>query len=108
MGDRSDKGVRRPDSVYSERMCPEVGGKIVELIAPGLNHVTDATVVPFPDERVLFATEFLSDALVVDDIRSLPGVCGPFDGSRLSDRIRSGRTVAALDFDILAGDTVRC
>jgi glyoxylase-like metal-dependent hydrolase (beta-lactamase superfamily II) len=57
----------------------------------------------FPEERVLFATEFLADALVTDDIHSLPSACGPFDGSPLSEWIRSYKTVEALDFDILAG-----
>jgi hypothetical protein len=56
-----------------------------------------------PDERVLFATEFLADALVTDDIHSLPSACGPFDGSPLAEWIRSYRTVEALDFDIVAG-----
>jgi hypothetical protein len=56
----------------------------------------------FPAERVLFATEFLADALVTDNIRSLPSACGPFDGSPLAEWIKSYRTVEALDFDVLA------
>lgn len=92
-----------PDIVYSDRMQLELGGKRVELIHPGHNHSDDATVMLFPEERVLFATEFLADALVTDDIHSLPSACGPFDGSPLSEWIRSYRTVESLDFDILAG-----
>lgn len=92
-----------PDIVYSDRMQIELGGKRVELIHPGLNHSDDATVMLFPEERVLFATEFLADALVTDDIHSLPSACGPFDGSPLSEWIRSYKTVESLDFDILAG-----
>jgi flavorubredoxin len=80
----------------------DLGGKTVELIHPGLNHADDATVMLFPAERVLFATEFLADALVTDDIHSMPSACGPFDGSPLSEWIRSYRTVEDLDFDILA------
>lgn len=91
-----------PDITYSDRMTLELGGKRVELIFPGLNHSDDATVMYFPEERVVFATEFLADALVTDDIRSLPSACGPFDGSPLSEWIRSYRTVERLDFDILA------
>jgi glyoxylase-like metal-dependent hydrolase (beta-lactamase superfamily II) len=91
-----------PDIVYSDRMRIELGGKRVELVHPGLNHSDDATVMLFPDERVVFATEFLADALVTDDIRSLPSACGPFDGSPLADWIASYRSVEALDFDILA------
>jgi glyoxylase-like metal-dependent hydrolase (beta-lactamase superfamily II) len=97
------RDIVRPDIVYSDRMQIELGGKRVELVHPGLNHSDDATVMLFPEERVLFATEFLADALVTDDIHSLPSACGPFDGSPLSEWIRSYKTVEALDFDILAG-----
>lgn len=92
-----------PQILYSERMRIELGGKVVELIHPGLNHSDDATVMLFPAERVVFATEFLADALVTDEIRSLPSACGPFDGSPLAEWIESYRTVEALDFDVLAG-----
>jgi glyoxylase-like metal-dependent hydrolase (beta-lactamase superfamily II) len=92
-----------PDIVYSDRMRIELGGKRVELIHPWLNHSNDATVMLFPAERVLFATEFVADALVTDNIHSLPSACGPFDGSPMAEWIRSYRTVEALDFDMLAG-----
>ena len=97
------RNIVPPDIVYSDRMQIELGGKRVELIHPGLNHSNDATVMLFAEERVLFATEFIADALVTDDIRSLPSACGPFDGSPMDEWIRSYRTVEALDFDILAG-----
>src|SRR5262245_61086012 len=63
--------IRRPDIVYSERMRISLGGRTVELIHPGLNHSDDATVMLFRNERVLFATEFLADALVTPNPRSL-------------------------------------
>ena len=69
---------------------------------PGRNHSDDASVLYFPVERVVFATEFLADALVTTSMRSLPSACGAFDGSPMSEWIRSYRTVEALDFDILA------
>ena len=97
------RNIVPPDIVYSERMQIELGGKRVELIHPGRNHSIDATVMLFPDERVLFATEFIADALVTDNIHSLPSACGPFDGSPLAEWIRSYETVEALDFDIVAG-----
>jgi len=97
------RDIVRPDIVYSDRMQIELGGKQVELIHPGLNHSNDATVMLFPEERVLFATEFIADALVTDNIHSLPSACGPFDGSPMSEWIKSYRTVEALDFDIVAG-----
>lgn len=95
--------IERPTVLYSDRLTIELGGKVVELVHPGLNHSDDATVMLFPAERVLFATEFLADALVTDNIRSLPSACGPFDGSPLAEWIKSYRTVESLDFDVLAG-----
>lgn len=92
-----------PDILYAERMTLKLGARSVELVFPGLNHSDDATVMYFPAERVVFATEFLADALVTDDIRSLPSACGAFDGSPLAEWIESYRTVEGLDFDVLAG-----
>jgi len=94
--------IRRPDIVYSERLRISLGGRTVELIHPGLNHSDDATVMLFRDERVLFATEFLADALVTTNPRSLPSACSAFDRHPLSEWIRSYRTVEALDFDRVA------
>jgi glyoxylase-like metal-dependent hydrolase (beta-lactamase superfamily II) len=94
--------IRRPDIVYSDRMRIELGGRTVELLHPGLNHSDDATVMFFPAERVVFATEFLADALVTTTMRSLPSACGAFDGSPMSEWIDSYRAVEALDFDVLA------
>ena len=96
------RDIRRPDIVYSERMRLALGGRVVDLMHPGLNHSDDATVMYFPAERAVFATEFLADALVTTNIRSLPSACGPYDGNPLSDWIKSYRAVEALDFDILA------
>jgi glyoxylase-like metal-dependent hydrolase (beta-lactamase superfamily II) len=94
--------IRRPDIVYSTSMRIVLGGKTVEIIHPGLNHSDDASVMYFPAERVVFATEFLADALVTTSMRSLPSACGAFDGSPMAEWIRSYRAVEALDFDVLA------
>jgi glyoxylase-like metal-dependent hydrolase (beta-lactamase superfamily II) len=94
--------IVKPTVLYSERMSLELGGKVVELVHPGLNHSDDATVMLFRDERVLFATEFIADALVTNDIRSLPSACGPFDGNPLAEWIASYRAVEALEFDVIA------
>jgi len=99
------RDIRKPDLLYSERMQLTLGGRRVELIHPGRNHSDDATVVYFPDERVVFATEFISDVALPPTAspRAFPSACGPFDGSPLSEWIRSLRTVEALDFDIFSG-----
>jgi glyoxylase-like metal-dependent hydrolase (beta-lactamase superfamily II) len=94
--------VRPPDVVYSDRMRLSLGGRTVELIHPGRNHGDDMTVLYFPEERVVFAADFLADALVRDTMRSLPSACGPFDGHPLAEWIESYRVVEALDFDVLA------
>ena len=75
------------------------------MIYPGKNHSDDATVLYFPAERVVFATEFISDVALpaTGSPLSFPSACGPFDGSPLSEWIKSYRTVEALDFDIFVG-----
>jgi len=93
----------RPDIFYSERMSLTLGGKTVELFHPGKNHGDDMTVVYFPEEKVVFATDMIADALVRDDIRSLPSACGPLDGTPIAEWIRSYKAVEALDFEIFAG-----
>jgi glyoxylase-like metal-dependent hydrolase (beta-lactamase superfamily II) len=94
--------IQRPDIVYSERMRITLGGRTVDLMHPGLNHSDDATVIHFPEERVVFATEFLADALVTANPRSLPSTCSAFDRHPLSEWIASYRAVEALDFDRVA------
>jgi len=95
--------VVKPDLYYSERMTLTLGGKTVELMHPGKNHGNDMTVVYFPDEKVVFATDMIADALVRDDIRSVPSACGPMDGTPIAEWIRSYKNVYALDFDTFAG-----
>ncbi len=97
--------IRKPDVLYSDRMWLTLGGKRVELIYPGQNHSNDATALYFPAERVVFATEFISDVALpaTGSPLSFPSACGPFDGSPLSEWVRSYKTVEALDFDIFAG-----
>jgi len=94
--------IRRPDIVYSEKMRIDLGGKTVEVLHPGLNHSDDASVMYFPAQRLVFATEFLADALVTTSMRSMPSACGVFDGHPLAEWIKSYRTVEAIDFDTLA------
>jgi glyoxylase-like metal-dependent hydrolase (beta-lactamase superfamily II) len=95
------QGVVKPNVLYSDRMRIELGGKVVELVHPGLNHSDDATVILFPSERAVFLTEFVADALVNDNVHSLPSACGPFDGNPLAEWIKSYKAVEALDFDVL-------
>ena len=92
-----------PDLTYSERMTLTLGGKTVELMHPGKNHGDDMTAVLFPEERVVFVTDMIADALVRDDIRSVPSACGPLDGTPIKEWIRSYEAVLELDYDTFAG-----
>ena len=74
--------IRRPDIVYSDRM------RLVARRQDRGDSASRAAIIPtmrrvmyFPAERVVFATEFLADALVTTSMRSLPSACGAFDRS---------------------------
>jgi glyoxylase-like metal-dependent hydrolase (beta-lactamase superfamily II) len=95
--------IVKPDIYYADHMTLTLGGKTVELLHPGRNHGNDMTVLYFPEERVVFATDMIADALVRSDIRSLPSACGALDGAPIAEWIRSYQAVEALDFDIFAG-----
>jgi glyoxylase-like metal-dependent hydrolase (beta-lactamase superfamily II) len=95
--------IVKPDQYYTDKMTLTLGGKKVELFHPGKNHGDDMTVVYFPEEKVVFATDMVADALVRNDIRSLPSACGPLDGHPMKEWIASYKAVEALDFEIFAG-----
>jgi glyoxylase-like metal-dependent hydrolase (beta-lactamase superfamily II) len=97
------RNIVKPGLVYSDKLVLTLGGRTVELMHPGRNHGNDMTVVLFPEERVVFATDMIADALVRDDIRSLPSACGPLDGHPMGEWIESYKAVYALDFDTFAG-----
>ena len=74
-------------------MTIELGGKRVELIYVGRNHSDNSIVMLFPDERTLFAVDFVS-------VKRLP--FRNLSDSYYPDWIDSLRRVERLDFDILA------
>jgi glyoxylase-like metal-dependent hydrolase (beta-lactamase superfamily II) len=82
-----------PDLSFSDRMSVELGGKKIELIYLGRNHSDNSIVVRFPDERVLFAVDFIP-------VKSLP--FRDLQDSYMDDWIESLKRAEALDFDILA------
>ena len=49
-----------PDITFSARMTLELGDKQVELIHVGRNHSDNSIVTLFPEERTLFAVDFMS------------------------------------------------
>lgn len=82
-----------PDLTFSDRMTVELGGKRVELIYTGRNHSDNSIVMLFPEERTLFAVDFIS-------VKRLP--FRNLSDSYYPDWIDSIRRVEALDFDIIA------
>lgn len=89
-------GEKRPTAVpsvtFSERMTIELGGKTVELAYLGRSHSDNMIVMNFPDERALFAVDFVSvDSLPYRDLND----------SYFPDWIEAVKRVEAMDFDIL-------
>ena len=82
-----------PDLTFSDRLTVELGGKKVELLYLGKNHSDNSIALRFPDERALFAVDFIP-------VKSLP-----FRGlpdSYIDEWIDSLKKAEALDFDVLA------
>ena len=91
LGERRPTPV--PDITFSDRLTLELGGKQVELYYLGKNHSDNSIVMRFPDERVLFAVDFIP-------VRSLP--FRDFPDAYINEWIESLAKAEALDFDILA------
>ena len=90
-------GERRPTAVpqivFSDRLTIELGGKQVVLIYVGRNHSDNSIVMLFPEERVLFAVDFIAaDRIPFQD----------FPDAYIEDWIDSLKRVETLDFDVLA------
>ena len=90
-------GEGRPTAVpgitFTDRMTVALGGKRVELIYTGRNHTDNSVVMLFPEERTLFAVDFVS-------VKRLP--YRNLSDAYYPDWIDSLRRVERLDFDILA------
>ena len=82
-----------PDLTFSDRMTLELGGKKVELIYVGRGHSDNSIVMNFPEERTLFAVDFIS-------VKRLP--YRNLSDAYYPDWIEAIKKVEAIDFDILA------
>ena len=91
LGERRPTAV--PDLTFSDRLTVELGGKKVELLYLGKNHSDNSIVMRFPDERVLFAVDFIP-------VKSLP--FRDFPDAYVDEWIESLKKAETLDFDILA------
>lgn len=81
-----------PDLTFTDRMVIDLGGRRVELIYTGKNHSDNSLVVLLPQDRLLFAVDFIPVETVA--YRTLP------DGYP-DDWIDSLKQVEQLDFDTL-------
>ena len=52
--------VRPPDRTYSDRTSVTLGGKTVEMIYALPSHSDDSSIIRFPDERTIFAVDFVN------------------------------------------------
>jgi glyoxylase-like metal-dependent hydrolase (beta-lactamase superfamily II) len=85
--------VRRPDITFTDRYTVALGGKRVELIHAKNRHSSDLFDVYFPDERVLFAGDYVWINRLCCNFT--------FDRRPMTTWINSIRALEALDFDIL-------
>ena len=91
--EREGRPTALPQITFSDRMTLHLGGKTVELVHVGRSHSDNGIVMRFPDERVLFAVDFISvDRLPYMDLSD----------SYWPDWVEAVRRVEAMDFDILA------
>jgi glyoxylase-like metal-dependent hydrolase (beta-lactamase superfamily II) len=81
-----------PEVTFTDRMSIDLGGKHVELIYTGRNHSDNSLAVLLPQDRLLFAVDFIPVETVA--YRALPD-------SYPEEWIESLRLVEGLDFDML-------
>lgn len=94
---RAIVGEKRPTAVpqitFKKQMTVELGGKTVELKYVGKNHSDNMIVMRFPEERTLFAVDFIPVKTVAFK---------DFPDAYIPEWIKSLARVERMDFDILA------
>lgn len=89
-------GEKRPTAVpeitFSDRATVRLGGKTVELVYLGKSHSDNMIVMHFPEERALFAVDFIS-------VKRLPYM--NLSDAYFPEWIDAVEKVEAMDFDIL-------
>ncbi len=88
----ADPTTPAPDLTFSDRLFIDLGGKHVELIYTGRNHSDNSLVVLLPQNKLLFAVDFIPvETVAYRTMRS----------DYPDDWIGSLKLVEQLDFDIL-------
>lgn len=90
--EEADAKIPVPDLTFTDRLSIDLGGKRVELIYTGKNHSDNSLVVLLPQNKLLFAVDFIPIETVA--YRALP------DGYP-DDWIESLKQVERLDFEML-------
>lgn len=81
-----------PEVVFSDRLNIELGGQTVELIYVGRGHSDNTLVMHFPNERAVFAVDFISvDRMPYQNLTD----------SYFPDWVDAIKRVEDIDFDIL-------
>ena len=88
----ADPDIPVPDLTFTDRMSIDLAGKHVELIYTGKNHSDNSLVVLLPQNKLLFAVDFIPVETVA--YRTLPD-------SYPDDWIESLKQVESLEFDTL-------
>ena len=82
-----------PDVTFRDHMTIELGGKRVELVYLGKSHSDNSIVMHFPDERTVFAVDFVS-------VDRLP--YQTLGDAYFPEWIEALKGLEAMDFDTLA------
>jgi glyoxylase-like metal-dependent hydrolase (beta-lactamase superfamily II) len=82
-----------PQLSFTDGMTIELGGTVVELSYVGRNHSDNSIVMRFPQERILFAVDFIPVETVA---------YRDFHDAYIGEWIDSLERVEGMDFDILA------
>jgi glyoxylase-like metal-dependent hydrolase (beta-lactamase superfamily II) len=90
--EEADAKIPPPDLTFTDRLFVDLGGKHVELIYTGKNHSDNSLVVLLPENKLLFAVDFIPIETVA--YRALP------DGYP-DDWIESLKKIEQLDFETL-------
>jgi glyoxylase-like metal-dependent hydrolase (beta-lactamase superfamily II) len=91
--DEINADIRIPDITFSDRYTVQLGGKRVELIHAKNRHTDDLYDIYFPDERVLFAGDYVWVNRLCCNFS--------FDRRPITTWIASLRNLETLDFDIV-------
>ena len=87
--------VRSPDRTYSGATTVTLGGKTVEMIHAVPSHSTDSSIIHFPDERTIFAVDFVG-------VRGVPFQTLPGWGPITTWIDANHHLQSTVDYDIVA------